>query len=82
MLYPIEHPIAKRISVITRAENILAMGTENGELVEIAFFDANNEWVTETIPEFAEYADLISGDTRVYGWVPNYLVEDFLEIYA
>lgn len=46
--------------------------------VELAFF-RNGEWVTEIIPELAEYADAIAGDTRVYAWVPLIEFAMFME---
>lgn len=46
---------------------------------EIAFF-YRGEWVTDYIPEFAEYADGKEEDfTLVYRYVPKDLVEKFVE---
>jgi len=45
--------------------------------VELAFFK-NDEWVKETIPEFAAWADG-GGSYPVYGWVPLHVFADFLK---
>lgn len=47
---------------------------------EAAFF-MGNEWVIDIIPEFAEYAVAIAGDTRVYRYIPRQLVSDFIDKY-
>lgn len=80
MMYHIVHPLAHGISVITRDEVPIAMATRS--TCEIAFFDQDGEWVLETIEEFEQYSDGYGGDTLVYGYVPNELVEDFLEKYS
>ena len=49
--------------------------------VELAFF-RNGEWVTEIIPELAEYAFGPEGDTRVYAWVPQIEFSHFLENFS
>jgi hypothetical protein len=72
----INHPMANKISVQNGEHHYAGVNTS-----ELAFF-MNNKWVTEIIPEFADYAEAWAGDTRVYGWVPNELVERFLENYA
>jgi hypothetical protein len=46
--------------------------------VELAFFK-NGEWVTDILPEFAECADAIAGDTMVYAYVPQIYFAQFLE---
>lgn len=48
---------------------------------EAAFF-LEDEWVIETIPEFAEYADVVAGDTRVYRYIPREILNDFLWKYS
>jgi hypothetical protein len=42
----------------------------------------NGEWVSEVVPEFAEYADALAYDTRVYGWVPLSKFASFLATYS
>lgn len=71
----INHPMADTISI---QNHQMAMGGDNTS--ELAFF-LNGGWVAEPIPEFAEYADPFEGGTRVYGYVPNELIEKFLEKY-
>ena len=70
----ISHPMANRISIQNGPHHYCTPGKSS----EIAFF-MGKQWVTEVIPEFAEYADTDAGDTRVYGWVPNELIENFLQ---
>ena len=48
---------------------------------EAAFF-LDDEWVIETIPELAEYADVVAGDTRVYRYIPREILNDFLWKYS
>lgn len=49
---------------------------------EIAFF-RNGEWVTDIIPEFADYTDGVNiEDTIVYCYVPDSKIIDFLKQYA
>ena len=80
MMYHINHPLAHGVSVITKSEVPLAMAT--ADTCEVAFFDQDGDWVLETIEEFADYADMMTGSTLVYGYVPNEIVEDFLEAYS
>ena len=49
---------------------------------EIAFFK-NKDWVVIPIPEFATYHDGSDSiaDTAVYPYVPNELIEKFLDEY-
>lgn len=75
MRYRINHPMANRMSVIDHHIAYSGKGTS-----ELAFFQGR-KWVTEPIPEFAAYHDNSDSDTAVYGWVPNKLVEEFLEKY-
>lgn len=74
--YRISHPMADEISVIDHDYAMATIGVSS----ELAFFNGGY-WVTKTIPEFAQYAESYSGDTRVYGWVPNEMVEEFLKQY-
>lgn len=48
---------------------------------EAAFF-MEREWVIETIPDLAEYADVVAGDTRVYRYIPRDTLNDFLWKYS
>lgn len=75
-MMPITHPLADEISIQNGVYHYAR--TESSEL---AFF-MNGEWVTEIIPEFAEYAGEEEGYTRVYGWVPNEKIESFLQEYG
>lgn len=48
---------------------------------EIAFF-RKGEWVTDLVPEFAEYAESVDDeDTRVYTYVPDSKIVDFVNKY-
>lgn len=73
----INHPMADTISISTGQG---AYGGENTS--EIAFF-RNNDWQVIAIPDFAIYHDGSSSnaDTAVYPWVPNELIESFLNKY-
>jgi hypothetical protein len=71
----IKHPSADIISIIT------GEGAYAGENTsEIAFFSKGN-WVITPIEPFADYHDGSpnDADTAVYPWVPNSLIEAFLE---
>ena len=74
----INHPMADTIS-ISIGEG--AYGGENTS--EIAFF-RNNDWQVIAIPDFAIYHDGSSSnaDTAVYPYVPNELIEKFLNKYT
>lgn len=71
----INHPMADTISIST-GEHVYS--GENSS--EIAFFK-NNDWVVIAIPEFSPYHDgsPSNSDTAVYPWVPNELINKFLE---
>ena len=71
----INHPMADTLSISTGEG---AYGGENTS--EIAFFK-NNDWVVIAIPEFSKYHDGSprNSDTAVYPWVPNELINKFLE---
>lgn len=71
----IKHPQADRLSIAT------GKGAYAGENTsEIAFF-LKNEWVITPIEPFAAYHDgsPSDSDTAVYPWVPNDLIQAFLE---
>lgn len=76
MYVNITHPMADEMSII---DHPLAMAGSGSK--EIAFF-MNNEWVTDIISEFAEYADAQAMDTRVYGYVPIAAIDEFLDNYS
>jgi len=71
----IKHPKADTLSISTGQG---AYGGENAS--EIAFFSKGN-WVIDPIEPFADYHDGSPSDssTAVYGWVPNDLIEAFLD---
>ena len=73
MLIKINHPKADQISII---DGFGSYSSENAS--EIAFFK-DGEWVVEPIEPFADYHDGSEGDTAVYPWVPNDLIDAFLE---
>ena len=54
----------------------------DGSSSEIAFF-LKNKWVVNPIEYFAAYHDGSPSDasTAVYGWVPNEMIESFLDKY-
>lgn len=68
--------MADQISV----QNSPAHYCVNGESSELAFL-YRGRFQLETMQEFAEYSEYPYGDTRVYSYVPNELVESFLEKY-
>jgi hypothetical protein len=71
----INHPLADTVSVV------VGIGTySTTSQSELAFFK-DGEWVTEVIPEFEKYHDGSPNyaDTCVYPWVPNRLVDNFLD---
>ena len=73
----INHIMADTISIST------GQGAYDGENTsEIAFF-RNNDWQVIAIPDFAIYHDGSSSnaDTAVYPYVPNELIDAFLEKY-
>jgi hypothetical protein len=72
----INHPLADRISVQNSPSHYAGEKTS-----EIAFF-RKGTFVTTPIEPFATYADKEVGDTMVYGWVPNELIENFLREFA
>lgn len=69
----INHPMADTISICT------GFGTYSTFITsEIAFFQ-NDDWQVTAIPEFAIYHDGSDADTAVYPYVPNELLDSFLE---
>jgi len=75
MRYKIKHPMADTISVVNHS---FAYAGENTS--EVAFF-LKGEWVVSPIEPFADYHDGSDwdADTAVYPYVPNDLIESFLE---
>lgn len=77
----INHPMADRVSIIDNDKHLSLLRAQAGEgSSELAFFK-NGDWVLDTIPEFADYIDSYAGDTRIYPYVPNELVDEFLDAY-
>ena len=74
--HKLNHPIADKISIVDHAYAYARQGSTS----EIAFFKGKN-WVLDIIEPFDAYADSLAGDTRVYGHVPNELIDTFLETY-
>jgi hypothetical protein len=72
----INHPLAEKISVQDSEYHHCIPGKSS----EVAFFK-NKKFQTEIVEEFADYAENSEGETLVYGWVPNFIVEKFLEQY-
>lgn len=72
----LNHPMANKISIIDHKHAYARQGSTS----EIAFF-MNKDWVTDIIEPFGAYADLPAGDTLVYGWVPNEILDEFLNTY-
>jgi hypothetical protein len=71
----IDHPLADRISVQNSPSHY---ASENSS--EVAFFRCG-VFVTRPIEPFTKYAEEEAGDTRVYPWVPNEIIESFLDKY-
>lgn len=69
----IKHELADEISYFEEPTS--------AKYCEAAFF-LDDEWVIETIPELAEYADVVAGDTRVYRYIPRDVLNDFLWKYS
>lgn len=68
----LSHPMCDTISYFVEPED--------NDYMEAAFF-MGNEWVSNPISEFAEYAEAIAGDTRVYRYIPRQLLLDFIDKY-
>ena len=73
-LHNISHPMADQISVQDSTMHMCTPGASS----EIAFF-LKGRWVTDVIPFFRDFAEYSTGDTRVYGWVPNEMIDEFLK---
>ena len=75
-IYRIVHPMADEMSVQSSEYHMCRQGLSS----EIAFFK-NNQWVIAPIEPFADYHDGSDADssTAVYGWVPNELIDAFLD---
>jgi hypothetical protein len=73
----INHMMADQISISTGSN---AYSGDNSS--EIAFFK-NRKWVVVPIPEFATYHDGSDSiaETAVYPYVPNELIDAFLDNY-
>ena len=73
----LNHPMADKISIIDHKHAYAMQGSTS----EIAFF-MGKDWVTDIIEPFEAYADGVAGDTLVYAYVPNELLDNFLREYA
>lgn len=74
-LIHIKHPLADHISVQNSPSHHAGENTS-----ELAFF-RGGVFQTEIIAEFAQYTSDEAAGTRVYDWVPNELINTFLEEY-
>ena len=78
MRYKIKHPMADTMSVV----NGLGTYSDTNYSSEVAFF-LKGEWVVSPIEPFADYHEGSGcgwdADTAVYAYVPNDLIEAFLE---
>jgi hypothetical protein len=73
----INHPLANRMSV----QNSPSHYCTPGQSSEIAFF-RDGIFQTAIIEEFANYASDEDADTRIYNWVPDELIDEFLELFG
>ena len=71
----IDHPLSDRMSVQNSSRHHAGENTS-----EVAFF-IGKKFQTKIVKEFADYSDGVEADTLVYSWVPNKIVENFLEKY-
>jgi hypothetical protein len=71
----INHPLADRMSVQNSPSHYASESSS-----EVAFFHGG-VFVTTPIEPFTQYAEPQAADTRVYPWVPNEIIETFLEQY-
>jgi hypothetical protein len=71
----IQHPMADTVSIVSGG-----IAYAGGNTSEIAFF-LNGEWVVNPIEPFADYHDgsPSDADTAVYPYVPNELIDAFLD---
>lgn len=72
----ISHPMADEVSIALGDQGYCTFPYT----VELAFF-MNGEWVTDVLPEFAEYADGPYMRTLVYSYVPLSLLSSLLDTY-
>lgn len=75
MKYKITYPLADTISVVS---HLGSHSTHNTS--EIAFFKRGG-WIKKIIPEFKGYEFGASGDTMIYAYVPNLIIEEFIDKY-
>jgi len=73
----INHPLATSISVQDTEHHYCIPGVSS----EIAFFKGG-KFVTKLIKPFEEYSQGNESDTMIYSFVPNELIEEFLEKYS
>jgi hypothetical protein len=73
----INHPLATSISVQDSQYHYCTPGVSS----EIAFFK-NGEFVTQLISPFEKYSQGNEADTMIYSFVPNNLIEEFLQDYG
>ena len=72
----LNHPMADKISIIDHKHAYARQGSTS----EIAFF-MGRDWVLDIIEPFGAYADEVAGDTLVYSYVPNEILDNFLNTY-
>ena len=72
----LNHPMADKISIIDHEHAYARQGSSS----EIAFF-LGKDWVLDIVEPFGAYADSEAGDTRVYCYVPNEILDEFLDEY-
>jgi hypothetical protein len=72
----VNHPLANRMSIQDSSSHNCVQGISS----EVAFF-WGLKFQTIVLEEFAEYTDGADGDTRIYSYVPNELIESFLNEY-
>tara|TARA_R110000803_G_scaffold22085_1_gene55137 strand:- start:3070 stop:3330 length:261 start_codon:yes stop_codon:yes gene_type:complete len=72
MLIGIEHDMADTMSIADSGRTY-----SDRDSYEIAFF-SKGEWVTESLPEFAQWGSLDTPEQRIYTYVPRDIVGKFL----
>lgn len=75
MRIKINHPLVDTISIITDYGSYSGANTS-----EIAFF-WRGQWATNPIEPFTKYMDSPDCDNPVYTWVPNEVIDAFLDEY-
>jgi hypothetical protein len=73
----INHPLATSMSVQESPAHYCTPGVSS----EIAFFK-NGNFVTQLISPFEKYSQGNEADTMIYSFVPNNLIEEFLQDYG